>query len=282
MLTASSLQAESRFPGVRLVVGRHGQSVLRNPGLEEVEGVLTVDTVTGRLRFEASGRSTVDVALETVIALHYEESSYPRRPFRRHGLYLTVHHTGAGVEGEVAIFRLPRDSADDCLAVLARDTGHTIDRRPSTTSWAGLPIHLGIGDVVYVTRRDGRTAKGTMTQLGLTGIALEGSGQLDEASIREIEVSDPIWGGVVIGAGLFVVPAAFASWSDCRQSCSRVGFLTPGGWGIVATGAFIGGLIDKKVMRHAYRGADEGSTHSVQWTPLLARGRAGVELTLRF
>jgi hypothetical protein len=280
-ITASSLDAESRFAGVRLVVGRHG-SVVQNSGLDEVEGVLSIDAEAGRLRFEAPGRPVLEVALDAVIALHYEESSYPRRLFRRRGLYLTVHHTGAGGEAEVAIFQLPKGAADDCLAAVARSTGQPLDRSRSTTSFLGLPIHTGIGDVVYVTQNDGRTRKGTVTQLGLSGISLGALGRIDEASVRRIDVSDPIWDGAVTGVILSVVPAFLSRWSSCLHSCSTVGFLTPGGWGMVAAGAFIGGVVDKKVMRNAYRRPEEGPTHSVRWTPVLGRGTAGFALRASF
>ena len=282
ILTAPGLHAQSQFPGVRLIVGRHGQSMFRNPGLDEAEGVLTVDAQARRLLFVASRRNILDVPLAAMVALHYEESSYPRRVFGRRGLYLTVHYSGSTSERQVAIFRLPRESVEDCLAALAKASGQPVDRSPSTTSFLGLPIHTGIGDVVYVTQNDGRRTKGTVTEMGLTGIQLSASGPFDEPSVRQVQVNDPIWGGVVLGAGLFVVPAGFASWSGCLDRCSTLGFLTPGGWSIVAAGALIGGVIDKQVMRHAFRRTTSKSSRSGQSLPVLARRATGFELTLSF
>ena len=95
LLPAPALHAESRFDDVRWIVGRHGQALFRNEGFDDVEGVLTSDAAGQRLRFEAARRSSFDVSFDRLTALHYEESTYPSRVFRRSGLYLTIHYTSA-------------------------------------------------------------------------------------------------------------------------------------------------------------------------------------------
>ena len=279
LLAASALHAQSRFEDVRLVVGRHGVG-LTNPGFDEVKGVLIIDTTAGRLRFEAPDRPALDLSLHAVLTSHYEESSFPKRALRRHGLYLTVFHVGAGGEAEVAIFRLPGSVVADCLAALERGTGQLVDRTPTTTSFVGLPIQVGIGDVVYVTQSDGRRTKGTVTRLDVSGISLGALGRFDELAVRRIDVSDPIWDGVMLGAVIALTPAGLAALSDCSDSCSQAGFLTPAGWGIVAAGALIGGAIDKNAMRHAYRKVEP--RHSFWVTPAWTPRAAGVVVMLDF
>ncbi len=278
-LTAAPLSAQSRFE-VRAVVGRHGWSPIRNEGLDEAAGVLTIDAETRRLRVELTNGPSFDVAFDALVALHYEESQYPRRWFGRTGLYLTVHHTSPTGQPEVAIFRLARDSAADCLAALEHDTGLPVDHSPTTTSFLGLPIHAGVGSVVYVTDDRGRTSKGTVAWLGPESIDLGASGRFDAPSIRTIQVRDPIWGGVAIGAEAGLAAACFAYLQWCQNGpCNDFGWAFGG---MVATGGLVGGLIDAKVMRHAYHRLDTSGSPSVRWSPLLTGHALGLRMNVRF
>jgi hypothetical protein len=282
LVTVSPARAGTEFAGVRLVVGRHGQLAHPRPGLDEKKGTMTVDSEARRLRFEAPGRPVLDVALDAVTAMNFEESSFPHRLFGRRNLYLTVHYVGVGGGHEIAIFSLPSDSAEQCLVEIARSSPQPVQRHPSTTSFVGLPVHVGVADTVYVTGTDGLKTKGTVTEVSLSEIALGAQGRFDEASVSLIEVNDSIADGILQGALLSLIPAFLVSYRSCIERCDIIGFLTPAGWGIVAGGAFVGGLIDKGVMRRAYRRSAGASTMSLQWTPVLGRGRAGVEVRLVF
>jgi len=285
-LAASAAQAQTRFEDVRLVVGRHGQSMVRNPGLTHVEGTLTIDPQARRLRFDAPAEPSREIAFDAIVALHYEESSFPRRAFGRRTPYLAVHHTAANGEPDLAILRLPGESRAEILSTLERATGRAIDRTESTTSFAGLPIHAGVGDVVYLTDLNGQRTKGTIVGLGVSSIDLGPGGSFEAAAVRQIDVADPIWGGVIVGAFVAFLPAAAITVKSCTggasTSCHQWGLLTPAGWGVVLAGAGIGGLFDAARMRHAYRRPDGSGSPSLRWNLLLGGDAKGVQVRFRF
>jgi len=281
VLSAPAARAETKFTNVQLVVGRHGQSVLRNPGLDHVAGTLTIDADAGRLLFEAPGRPPLEVEFGALVALHYEESKFPRRVFGRRTPYLTVHHTAANGEPDSAVFRLPEEASPDILAAVERDTGRAVDRSESTVTFLGLPIHAGVGTVVYVTDESGRRTKGRVTKLDTASIDLDTAGRFDAATIAKVQVGDPVWGGVVVGGGVGLIAGGLMT-LGCSSSCSSAGLLTPAGWGAVALGALVGGLMDAATMRHAYRRVDGTNPPALQWNLMPVGDRRGVQVRLRF
>lgn len=284
VFSAPAAQAETTFTNVQLVVGRHGQSVLRNPGLDHVAGTLTIDADTGRLLFEAAGRPPLEIGFGALVALHYEESKFPRRVFGRRTPYLTVHHTAANGEPDSAVFRLPEEASPDILAAVERDTGRAVDRSESTVTFLGLPIHAGVGTVVYVTDESGRRTKGRVTKLDTASIDLDTAGRFDAATITKVQVADPVWGGLVVGAFVSLLPAAAITVESCvgSTSCHQWGPLTPAGWGVVAAGGLVGALIDARKMRHAYRRVDGTNPPALQWNLMPVSDGRGVQVSFRF
>jgi len=285
-LAASAVQAQTRFEGVRLVVGRHGLTMVKNPGLNHVEGTLTIDAQAGRLLFEAPGEPSREIAIVAIDALHYEESSFPRRIFGRRTPYLAVHHTAASGEPDVTVFRLPGESSAEILASLESATGQAVDRTETTTSFAGLPIHAGVGDVVYVTDQNGQRAKGRVTGVNLSSIDLGPGGSFEAAAVRQVDVADPIWGGVIVGTFVALFPAAAITVKSCTggasTSCHQWGLLTPAGWGVLVAGGLIGAQIDAAKMRHAYRRPAGSGSLSVEWSPRFSGDAKGLWVTFRF
>jgi len=137
---------ESRFADVRLIVGRGW-----NGGFDEAKGALISDTQAKRLRFEAGGRSLLDVRFDQLRAARYEESKYPPRSFQRSGIYLTLHYVRDTGDPAFDVLRLPGGAAADLLAVIERDTDIRIERGPAASSFLGIPVHLAVGNRVEVT-----------------------------------------------------------------------------------------------------------------------------------
>lgn len=253
-------QAESRFAEARLVVDRHDKAVFRNKGFDDVEGVLVSDTQARRIRFEAEGRTRFEVAYEQLAGLHHGESNYPKTLSRLRS-YLTIHYSNAAGEARFEIIRLPRENVPAILAVLERDTGLTIDRQPIFTSFAGLPVHVGIGDTVTITDDTGKSTKGRVTQLSMSSVELQSSGRFDAAAIQKIAVRDSLRNGVNNGTVWIGLPLSYALWN--RNYCDDCSILPSFAAGF-AIGAVAGALIDRAMSRRAYdkRATAAGRTSS--------------------
>ena len=240
---------ESRFADVRLIVGRGW-----NGGFDEAKGALISDTQAKRLRFEAGGRSLLDVRFDHLRAARYEQSKYPPRSFRRSGYYLTLHYVRDMGDPGFDVLRLPGGAAADLLAVIERDTDIRIERGPAATSFLGIPVHLAVGNRVEVTGESGARVRGTVVQLSASSLDLGTSGRFDAASVRQIDVRDGVWEGIAIGAVAALLPAAFVTFADCvNDACSGFGMLSSRGWAVVGAGAAAGAAIDAGKTRHAYR-----------------------------
>lgn len=270
--------AESRFSGSRLVVGKHGPTLFHNDRFDDVEGVFVSDAEARRLRFEADGRVLFEAAYDQLTGLHYEESKYPSGP-RRSRFYVAVHYSNTAGESDFAIVRLAQGAAPDVLAALERDTGLRIDRGPATTSFLGLPIHMALGDAVNITDDSGRRTKGRVTRLSVSSVELQPSRRFEPATIRKIEVRDPIWNGAFEGAAVFGLPFFHVMWnrSYC-DSCSILPSFTAG----LAVGAVVGALIDASLSRDAYRRSDRSASYRVQWAGGLTESGKGAQVSIHF
>lgn len=273
LLGATSAVGQSRFEDVRLIVDR------LNERFDDEKGVLTSDVSARQLRFETSGRVLLEVPFDRLLSLHYEESKYPVRFFGRVGPYLTIHHLRDAGEPAFAILRLSKDSAPGLLKTLESDTGLPVDRTPPTTSFLGLPIHLTPGYPVYVTNSTGRRIKGEIAGLSQSAIDLGKLGRFEAASVRRIEVIDPVWDGAVLGAILLGYPLALVH-VDRTYNCDDCSDLP--GLGGYAIGAVVGALIDRRVNRVAYRAPESRASPRVAWGPVFDNNRKGLHLSLRF
>jgi len=281
LLGATSAVGQSRFEDVRLIVDRHGESILpgQNEGFDDERGVLTSDVPARQLRFETSGRVLLEVPFDRLLSLHYEESKYPARFFGRVAPYLTIHHVRDAGEPAFAILRLSRDSAPRLLKTLKNDTGLPVDRTPPMTSFLGLPIYLTPGYPVYVTDSTGRRIKGDIAGLSQSAIDLGKLGRFEAASVRRIDVIDPVWNGAVLGAGLLGAPLSVVlfTYNYC-EDCSTLPHVV----GRFAIGAVVGALIDRSVIRLAYRAPEPRASPRVAWRPVFDNNRKGLHLSLRF
>ena len=269
---------ESRFADVRLIVGRGW-----NGGVDEAKGALILDTAAQRLRFEASGRSLLDMRFDQLRAARYEQSKYPPRSFRRSGLYLTLHYIRDTGDPAFEVLRLPGGAAADLLVVFERNTDISIERGPAATSFLGLPVHLAVGNRVEVTGESGARVRGTVSQLSASSLDLGALGRFDVASVRRIDVKDGVWEGIAMGAVVSLLPAGFVTFADCvNDACSGFGMLSLRGWAVVAAGAAAGAAIDAGNTRHAYRRTDQGNARRVEFTPVIGNNRRGVQLSVQF
>ena len=194
------------------------------------------------------------MSYEQVRGLRYEESKYPPRFLRRSNYFLTIHHASAESQGSYQILRLSRDTARVVLAALERDTG-LIDRRSTKASFLGLPVHVAVGDAIYLTDATGRTKKGRITHLSASSIEMEPAYQFDAEVVRRIELSDPVWDGALFGA-LFGWGGALYARGPCLTGGIACGPADHPNL-MLAAGAIVGWGIDTLVRRRAYSARSE-------------------------
>jgi len=141
------------------------------------------------------------------------------------------------------------------------------------TSFLGLPIYQTPGYPVYVTDSTGRRIKGAIAGLSQSAIDLGKLGRFEAASVRRIDVIDPVWNGAVLGAALLGGQLSVVLWARtaCDDCTSAVG-------ASVAIGAVVGALIDRSVMRLAYRAPEPRASPRVAWRPVFDDNRKGLHL----
>lgn len=272
-------QTSTRFADARLVIG-HLKERLRDERFHETPGTLTSDAVAKRLRFEElGGQQRFDISFDQLTALRLEASKWPVRAFRRSSLFLTIHYTRADGAAAFEIVRLPATSIEAVTGTLSRDTGQTVDRSPTTTSFLGLPVHIRLGDRLVVTDTSGRRMSATLSGLSHAAVDLGPSGRIEGTSILRIDVRDSLWDGGTYGALLIGLPVFYPLWNaQYCDDCSALPALAEG----LAIGATIGALIDRAVMRSAFRRSDQTTpAPRVQLVPMLGE-RRGVMASVRF
>lgn len=134
----STTAGQTRFTDIRLVIGKHGQLTHRSAGFDELGGALILDTAARQIRFEADGRTLFAAPFDSLIALHYEDSAYPKRSFRRPTEFLTIHYATGDGQRMSRVLRLTGGKTPDILAALKRQTG--LENRPDPPC-ANLPPH---------------------------------------------------------------------------------------------------------------------------------------------
>ena len=271
---AGAAHAQARFDDIRFVVKRTGE------GLDDVRAVLTLDTAAKRLRVESGDRALLDVPFDRLTNLHYEQSKYPGGSFWRSRSFLTIHYTNTAGDSAVEIVRLARGPTAGVLQAIERDTGVAVDRGATTTSFLGLPIHVAPGHVVYVTDGNGQRTEGRVTRVSSSSIELGPSVRFDAATVHGIHVKDSIWDGVFDGMIYSILPAYAVSADECWESCD--GWAKAASWGVFAAGGVVGALIDRAVMRRAFRRAGSGTSARLQLLPATGNHRAALQFMLRF
>lgn len=270
----------ARFDDVRFVVGRHGPRLFRGEGLDDVRAVLVIDTQGRELRVEADNRTLLALPFGRITGLHYEESKYPKRFLSRSTPFLAIQHDAAA-DG-VSLLRLSTESTPRILEAIERATGIRVDRGATTTSFAGLAIHLARDHVVELTDTNGSRSRGTVVTLSASSIDLGPAGRFDAASVRTIRVVDTLWDGVGSGISYMLLPAGVVSMNQCVESCTSFGLLTPAGWTVLAAGGVLGAVIDRSRMRVAFRRPEPSAPDAVEWRLEIGGGANSVRLAFRF
>ena len=275
---APPVVGQARFDDVYVLVADNPLDWLTNKSHSEQRAVFIADGVTAQLHLEVDGQRRLTVPRGAVSALHYEESAWPRRLFGRRAPYLTIHYRGEDGAAAFAILRLSPKSAPQVLEEVGRTTMRPIDRTASTAGFLGLPIHVMAKHSVFVTDRAGRRVKGLITALSPTSIELGPAGRFDAASVRHIEVTDPLLNGAVTGAALIGVPVFFALWngSYCDDCSALPSFIAGMGIGVAS-----GALIDRRRLRTAYH-SGRGTGPRAQVRPIGDRHLRMLQVSFTF
>jgi hypothetical protein len=206
--------AEHVYPAQLVTVSRHGS-------VETARGALVTNAAKGSMLFRRDGRTLLTVAFRNIVALHSEQSKYPRRPWGRSGRYLAIHFLAEDGQVRSAVVALNGRKGEHTLAALEIDTGVRIDISDPTKSFLGLPIYLAPEDLVFATDRRFRRIKGKVVQVSASSLrvavldgAAAGMLDLDASSVSRIELghlgfSEARWAPVGTAAGLLIaVPIA--------------------------------------------------------------------------
>jgi hypothetical protein len=160
------------------------------------------------------------------------------------------------------------------------------DQSSMTSSLAAVKARVPVGNDVYVTDMMGATMKGRLAAVTDDSVQVyvgADARSVAAADIRRIQWQPPDspLTGVLIGAGIGAIPGIY--WlavdpNECTGMC-------PEEYALIVIGAVVGGLIDHVTRRKVtvYEpGASSRRTTSPAIRPLVARGRTGVQLAVRF
>ncbi len=155
----------------------------------------------------------------------------------------------------------------------------TLETRPATTSFLGLPLRVGPGDTIIVTDNRGQTVRGPITKITSTTLGVGPANRFDAASIQQIKSRPGLeWGrlGGVLGAALTPATLGLAcvnSSNNCFTLLALVG---------AAGGALIGVGLDAAVMRQAYRRTAPSGSPAIAWRPYASGKRLGIHVSMQF
>ena len=145
------------------------------------------------------------------------------------------------------------------------------------------------GDTVYVADASGHEIKGKLAALSTETLMLQGGTTFLEHDVTQIRVERqaPPWRGALIGLAAVGGPglaacAADDDWCDYGEVGSenlfrRIAIFT------TATGAVVGGLVDRSIKEKTivFRSPSRRAVLA-GISPLLALGRAGIQMSTRF
>ena len=92
-----------------------------------------------------------------------------------------------------------------CAQQTKQDTAATADGGQAGPSVADIQDRLKVGKTIYVTERDGREMTGRFAELTPVALVVTQDGARREiplGAVRQIQTSDPVWTGALIGAGI--------------------------------------------------------------------------------
>lgn len=159
------------------------------------------------------------------------------------------------------------------LVIPARAFAETAQATPPVT----------IGQKVSITVNDGRTIKGTVSQVKPAAVEMQEI-NIPMTDIDRIRVRDSVWDGVGKGASLGLLlgavagVAAGAKW-DSNNDTSSSDLVVGIGAG-VASGAILGAALDALKTRTVYRRAATGTSIDVR--PIVSASGWGVGVSVRW
>lgn len=161
-------------------------------------------------------------------------------------------------------------------------------RRVATT-FTDMERHVPPGTTVYVTTADGTEAKGKLATLSVSSmtVSLRNTTTRDfsEAEVTRVRVKDPLWNGMLIGAGIgslsFALGDEGCSAPNASPDCIRVSR----GAGIAigtAMGAALGTVIDALRHRQVFRATRSTRGAALFIAPVVTPNMAAVRVSSRF
>jgi hypothetical protein len=160
-----------------------------------------------------------------------------------------------------------------------------------TTVPVGATIPAGttvpVGEVVLVTDTTGATTKGTLAGMTAEAVRIDVKGATRELAAGEVrriqwQKRDSPVGGVFLGAGIGAIPGVLSLMSDSHE-CT---FLCPKDGMLIGIGATAGGVIDHFIKRtvtvFSAAGTSSAGASNVAVVPVIARGRKGLQLAVKF
>ena len=157
-------------------------------------------------------------------------------------------------------------------------------RAQTPTSLDGLGHHL-LGDTIFVTDDSGRQTRGRVVDVSASHLVLSTPDRLrvERFTITEIRRPDRLWNGLAIGFAAGLLPGAFLGHLSCEDSDTCTSGPIAGALVIGGLGAAIGVGIDELRKRPGpviYSATPH--TARISMSPVLARGRHGVRVGIRF
>jgi len=176
------------------------------------------------------------------------------------------------------------------ILVLAYPGAGLAQTRQPNATFNNIERTLKPGHTVVVENVGGERVKGEVVAVSGTELTVEFSRSFEPvsrltytpANTRSVVHRDSLLNGTLIGLGAGAASAVgFVRWQcgppGFDKECSAIATLV--GVGFVPIGAGLGVLVDFLVRKTVYRHAGD---MTVDVTPMLSRGRTGVNVTLRF
>lgn len=174
-----------------------------------------------------------------------------------------------------------------CVSMAVSLTGCAGQRVAS--DFVALERQVPAGATVFVTTRSGDHVKGRVVASSPSSLSLSlrdnATRQFIPADVSEIRVRDPLWNGLVIGAGVTGLMVGALNDASCTApnaspNCKKVSR----GAGVAigtAIGAGIGTWIDAVHHRRVFRGAPSARSSRVIIEPFVTPTRASIRVSLR-
>ena len=174
------------------------------------------------------------------------------------------------------------------VSLMLSGAGCAVRRVPTT--FAEMEKHTPVGTTVYVTTKDGEEVTGTLATISASSISValrdEPARVVVDANVASIRAKDPLWNGLVIGAGVggFMIGAlsdesCIAPYAapDCKNVSRGAGILLGAG-----IGAALGAGFDALHHQRVFRSSPPAGRASVFVAPVVTPDTITVRIFSRF